>query len=101
MLFKDVINLVSVTTGENDMGDMIEVETKRQVFADKLSYRNKAFYQAMANGLKPQITFGIKEVEYEEEQKLEYEGKTYRIIDVSPLKNEDVGLICEGLVNGV
>jgi SPP1 family predicted phage head-tail adaptor len=99
VLGKDVINLISVITGENEMGDTIEVVTKKQIFANKLSYRNKAFYQAMANGLKPQFTFEIKEIDYENQPKLEYENVTYRIIDVSPLKNENVGLICEGLVN--
>lgn len=101
MLFRDVINLVSVTTTENELGDLITIPVKRQVFANKLSYRNKAFYQAQANGLKPQITFEVKEVDYEDEQELEFNSKNYRIIDVYPLKNENVGLICEGLVNGV
>jgi SPP1 family predicted phage head-tail adaptor len=98
-MWRDVINLISETTTENDIGDVISVPVKRQVFANKLSYRNKAFYQAQANGLKPQMTFEIKEIDYEDEQELEFNNKTYRVIDVSPLKNENVGLICEGVVN--
>lgn len=99
MLGRDVINLISSTTTENDIGDIVEVETKKLVFANKLTYRNKAFYQAMTNGLKPQFTFEVKEIDYEGQPKLEYENITYRIVDVAPLKNENVGLICEGLVN--
>jgi hypothetical protein len=99
MMWRNVINLISETTTENDIGDVISVPVKRLVFANKLSYRNKAFWQAQANGLKPQTTFEIKEIDYEDEQELEFNNKTYKIIDVYPLKNENVGLICEGVVN--
>lgn len=102
LLFSDVISLISVANTNNSMGDTIRnPAAKKQVVANKLTYRNKAFYQAQANGLKPQLTFEIKEMDYESEQELEYDSKTYRIIDVYPLNNENVGLICEGLVNEV
>ncbi|WP_209121513.1 hypothetical protein [Alkalihalobacillus sp. BA299] len=97
MLWRDVVNLIPISTGQNDMGDITNTPTSKQVFANKLNYRNKAFYQAQANGLKPQITFEIKEIDYEGEQELEFNNKTYKIIDVYPLKNENIGLICEGL----
>jgi len=99
MLFKDVIYLINGESAENSMGDPTENESRTPVFANKLTYRNNAFYQAMANGLRPQITFEIKEIEYNNQTKLEYESKVYKIIDVSPLKNENIGLICEGVVN--
>lgn len=98
-MWRDVINLIAESTVENEMGDAITVPAKKQVFANKLNYRNKAFYQAQANGLKPQMTFEIREIDYDDEQELEFNNKTYKIIDVHPLKNENVGLICEGVVN--
>lgn len=99
MLFKEVVYFISVVNTINAMGDTIATPTKKQVFANKLSYRNKAFYQAQADGLKPSFTFEIKELDYNGQPKLEYESVTYRIVDVSPLKGENIGLICTGLVN--
>ena len=101
MLFRDVINLVSIATTENDMGDIIEVETKREVFADKKSIRQNEFYQAQATGLRPELMFVIRTIEYEQEPKLEYDSKTYNIIRTYDKDGELTELVCQGLVNGV
>ena len=101
MLFKDIINLVSVTTGENDMGDIIEAETKRQVFADKKSIRQNEFYQAQATGLRPELMFIVRSIEYEQEPKLEYNSKMFTIIRAYDKDGELTELVCQGLVNGV
>lgn len=107
--FDDEVKLIKYTDGENDIGDPIEIPVKRVVLASKLDYRNKDYYQAMANGLKPSITFAINKYEYEGEKELEYEKKHYRIIDAFPVKQrsyrEDISefealtLMCEGLVS--
>jgi len=101
MLFRDVIKLVSITTIENDMGDIIEVETKREVFADKKSVRQNEFYQAQATGLRPELMFIVRTIEYEQEPKLEYNLKTYTIIRTYDKDGELTELVCQGLVNGV
>ena len=108
MTYDDEISLIKYIPGENEMGDPIETPVKRHILASILDFRNKDFYQAMANGLKPSITFAVNKYEYENEQKLEHDGKLFRIIDVYPVKNnryqdeseiEAIALICEGLVN--
>lgn len=105
MTYDEEIKLVKYVDGENELGDPIKVRQKRSVLASKLDYRNKDFFQAMANGLKPSITFAINKYEYEEEQELEYNDKLYKIIDVFPVKArhesefEAISLICEGVVN--
>ena len=101
MLFRDVIKLVSITTSENDMGDTIEVETKREVFTDKKSIRQNEFYQAAATGLRPELMFIIRSIEYEQEPKLEYNSKMYNIIRAYDKDSELTELVCQGLVNGV
>jgi SPP1 family predicted phage head-tail adaptor len=100
-MWRDVINLVAVTNGENVMGDPIETETSRQVFANKKSIRQTEFYQAASTGLKPEIMFEIRSIEYFDEPKLEYENKTYTIIRTYSKNGEILELICSGLVNGV
>ena len=101
MLFREVINLIGITTTENDMGDIIDVETKRQVFADKKSVRQNEFYQAAATGLRPEIMFVVRTIDYEQEPKLESNSKPYNIIRTYDKDDEFTELVCSGLVNGV
>lgn len=100
MLFRDVINLISVTMGENELGDPVETETPRQVFANKKSIRQMEFYQAMATGLKPELMFEVRSIDYAEEPKLQFGIKTYLIIRTYTKNDEITELICIGVVNG-
>lgn len=99
MMWRDVINLITETTTENDLGDIIPIEEKRQVFANKKSIRQSEFYQAMASGLKPELMFEVRYMDYAEENKLEYNGKTYVIIRTYTKNDETIELVCEGVVN--
>lgn len=99
MLWRDVVNLVSVTTPDNGMGDVVNIEVPRQVFVNKKSIRQSEFYQASANGLKPELMFEIRYGEYQGETLLEYNSKKYTIIRQFSKNDEIVELICEGAVN--
>ena len=99
MLFKDVIKLISITYGENAMGDMIEIEVERDVFANKKSIRQSEFYQAASNGLRPELMFEVRSIDYEEEKKLKYNGKEYNVIREYSKNGEITEIVCEGLVN--
>jgi SPP1 family predicted phage head-tail adaptor len=101
MRFNSVIFLIQVISGENDMGDTIETNSSRQVFAEKKSIRQSEFYQAASVGLKPELTFTIWWKEYKGEQKLEFEGKEYIITRTFEKDNKEIELVCTGLVNGV
>ena len=100
MLWRDVINLISITTTTNDMGDSIQNETLKQVFADKGSIRQTEFYQAQTTGLKPEIMFKVKSIDYNQEPKLKFNNKTYNIIRTYDKNGEITELICQGIVNG-
>ena len=99
MLFRDVVKLISVTVTENDMGDIIETQTEREVFADKQSIRQSEFYQAAATGLRPELMFVVRSIDYEGEPKLKYNGKEYTIIRTYDKDGELTELICQGVVN--
>lgn len=102
MLFREVINLISITDSTNDLGDAIKVQTKREnIFADKQSIRQSEFYQAAAVGLKPELTFIIRSCEYNQEHMLEYNSKTYNIIRTYEKEDEFIELICQGVINNV
>ena len=99
MLFKEIIKLISVTVTENDMGDIIEAPVEREVFADKQSIRQSEFYQAAATGLRPELMFVVRSIDYEGEAKLKYNGKEYSIIRTYDKDGELIELICQGVVN--
>jgi SPP1 family predicted phage head-tail adaptor len=98
MLFRDVVDLLSVTTTENSIGDTIETETPRQVFANKKSIRQSEFYQAAMTDLRPELMFEVRTIEYDDEPKLKYDSKTYNIIRTYSKNGEITELICSGLV---
>ena len=99
MLFRDVISLITVTTTENELGDTIEVSTERQVFADKQSVRQSEFYQAAATGLRPELMFVVRTIEYNGETRLKYNDKEYSIIRTYDKDGELPELVCQGVVN--
>ena len=99
MLFKEVIKLISITTTENEMGDIIEVHVEREVFADKQSIRQSEFYQAAATGLRPELMFIVRSIDYNDEPRLKYNGKEYTIIRTYDKDGELTELVCQGVVN--
>jgi SPP1 family predicted phage head-tail adaptor len=101
MLFRDVVKLISVTTTENDMGDVIETPVEREVFADKQSIRQSEFYQAAATGLRPELMFVVRSIDYNQEPKLKHgdKDKTYTIIRTYEKDGELIELVCQGVVN--
>jgi len=98
MLFRDVIELITVTTTQNELGDDIETKTYKQVYANKKSVRQSEFYQAMNNGLKPELMFEVRSIDYSNEESLRYNDKEYAIIRVYDKKGEITELTCQGLV---
>lgn len=96
-MFKDVIELITVDTTENTIGDSVENKTYRQVYANKKAVRQSEYYQAMNNGLKPKLMFVIRSIEYSNEESLRYNGKEYSIIRTYD-KGEKIELTCQGQV---
>lgn len=98
MLFRDVLYLVSVVYSVNDVGNSTEVETKTTVLCDKQSIRQSEFYQAQALGLKPELMFVIRTVDYNNESRLEYNSKKYNVIRAYDKSGELTELVCSGIV---
>ena len=98
MFFREIIDLVNITKVTNDYGDIVESETLTQVFADKQSIRQSEFYQAFATGLRPELMFVIREVDYNNQPRIKYNSKYYNIIRTYGKDGELLELICEGIV---
>ena len=100
MLFREVINLISITEGTNELGDPIKIPVESpDIFADKQSIRQSEYYQAVAVGLKPEITLVIRTIDYNQAPMLKFNGKKYNIIRTFEKDSEFIELICSGVVN--
>lgn len=88
-MWNDVAELVSITKITDDVGDTIEKENAYQVFCNEVSIRQSEFYQAMATGIKPEITLEIHRFEYENQKRVRYKNKIYEVIRTFS-KNEEV-----------
>ena len=104
----DELTLISTTYIENDMGDMIPVETGLVVLCDVQSVTRAEHYSAAANGLKPSIVFVLNKFEYEGQKDVEYEGIKYNVDRSYVPKTskgigdfEDIELVCSAPINGV
>lgn len=53
------------------------------------------FYSAAQQGIKPTLRLLISDLNYNDEEELEYMGKRYVIIRVDRVNNESVALVCE------
>ena len=98
MLFKDVIYLIKISITKNDLKDPVESETKTKVFADRLGINQSEAYQAMAQGIKPAVRFKLRASEYDDQERLEYKSKKYKIIRKYDADDEFVELVAEALV---
>lgn len=57
-------------------------------------YQNE-FYNASQQGLKPTLRLLISDLNYNDEEELEYMKKRYTIIRVDRVDNENIALVCE------
>lgn len=103
MAFDHELTLISVNSTENDMGDIIAMESRIEVLCDVESVTRSEHYSASANGLRPEIVFVLNQYDYNKQELVEFEGVKYRVIRSYKSKKskriDDLELICEGAVN--
>lgn len=99
-MWKEVIDLISVENIQNKRGFKEEhiKNIKENVFANKLSVKRIEFYQAFANGVKVDIVFEIKKIEFEDETRVRFDKKSYDIVRTYE-KGENIELLCRCLNN--
>lgn len=71
---------------------------KQEVFCNEKGVKRNEFYQAQAQGYRPELCIEIKALDYNKEGHFEYDSTMYRIIRTYPVKNECLELICQALV---
>ena len=102
MLWGDVVTLVSVVSTRDDIGDTQPTEAFRMIFANKKSVRQTEYYQALSVGLKPEIMFVVRTIDYNDEAILlveeNFEEKRYKITRVFTKNDDTTELICEKVI---
>jgi hypothetical protein len=99
MMWKDVITLVRIDVLIDEYADQDYIENLNLVFANKKSVRQSEFYQAMAQGIRPELMFEVRSIDYQGELSLYYQNKQYVIIRTYTKNDEITELVCSGLVN--
>lgn len=94
MRYNQVIYLISTTVTEDEIGNQIETETERKVYANEYSVSSSEYYNAAMTGLRPAKQFEIYSFEFQQETRLRHENTKYRIIR-SETKGEKTRLTCE------
>jgi len=94
MRHSQIIKLISVTITEDEIGNQVETEAERTVYANQFYVSSSEFYNAAATGLKPEKMFEIYSWEYKGEGKLKHDGETYRIIRTEA-RGDKARLTCE------
>lgn len=80
-MYNDVIKLRSYTETTDEYGLVRRTVIDRVVFAGLKSIGQSEFYQAQADGLKPQLKFVLADyMDYQGEKEIEYEGKMYSVL---------------------
>lgn len=97
MRYNSVIELIAVEVVEDEIGNQIEIETPRQVFANEMAVNQAEFYNASIAGLKPERMFEIYSFEYGGETTLSHNGIKYRIIRTET-RGEKTRITCERVI---
>lgn len=100
MRHNDVVFLLSKTVDYDDLGNAIETETERMVYANQMAVSMSEFYHAGKHvvagqkGLRPEKQFEVYTFEYANETHLLHDKKKYKIIRTST-KGDKTRLVCE------
>ena len=99
------INPIYLVENQNctsdDNGDIKNNPIQRKVLADIESIKQTEFYQAQANGLKPEITFIVRSFEYKGEKNIKHGEKNYKLLRSFERLDGFTELVCIGVVNNV
>ena len=98
----DVIYLIGTTQTQDDNGVWRPTTTRRKVFASRGSITRAEFFEAGRNGLNPQHVFNVFFGNYQGEEVVEYNGKTYSVYRTYQAGTDDLELYVErkGGTNG-
>lgn len=95
-MYNEVIYLVSKAKKTNEVGDLIEERIFAPRFARLKSIGQAEFYQAQAQGLKPEIKFILSDyLDYENQEEVVHNNFCYKVLRTFRSGNE-IEIVCYG-----
>lgn len=95
-MFNEVIFLLTTKHRTNEVGDPIEELQKTMRFATLKSIGQAEFYQAQAQGLKPEIKFVLADyLDYDNQEEIIYNNFRYKVLRTFRNGNE-LEITCYG-----
>lgn len=91
-MWKDIIELGQQAETIEHF-EVVKSWVYKQVFVNKKSVRQSEVYQAATVGLKPELMFEVRSLDYDNEERVKYNGKLYEITRIYD-KGEITELIC-------
>ena len=98
MFWREFVYLCSEKETLDSLGKPFKTFEKKEVFCNEKGVKRNEFYQAQAQGNRPELCVEIKACDYAREGLLEKNKTMYRVIRTYPVKNECLELICQALV---
>lgn len=95
-MYNEVIYLVTNETITNKVGDRVKTAKKTMRFAKLRSIGQSEFYQAQAQGLKPELKFVLADyMDYDNQEEVIYNNFRYKILRTFRTGNE-IEITCYG-----
>lgn len=92
-MWRDVIEVGQVSETITS-GEPIKTTTYTTVFANKKSVGQKEFYESRLAGLKPEIVFQIRSIDYAGHDRVRFDSAVYEIVRTYD-KGEIIELYCQ------
>lgn len=95
-MYNDLIYLESTRRAKNEVGDLIETTEKAMRLAKMKSIGLSEFYQAQAQGLRPEIKFVLADhLDYNGQEHIIYNGFRFKVLRTYRAGNE-MEIVCYG-----
>lgn len=88
--------LISKQFDFDEIGNQIikDIKTELPIIEFQDIYQSE-YYNARQQGLKPSLRIVVSNLNYNDEEELEYKGQNYTIIRVDSVDYENIALVCE------
>lgn len=91
----DVCTLISETYEQNELGEFIPTETRREVICQVSSITRTEFFDAGRSGLSPEKALTVFWLDYNGESTVEFHGQRYGIYRTYTPDEESIELYLE------
>lgn len=100
-MWSDVLYLLEETEKLDDLNSPYSTYNETKVYANKIAVKRSEFYQAQAAGFKPEKSFEVRTIEFDEDKHThaKYNGKIYKILRFYEKDSEITEITLTGLAN--